>query len=450
MRTEGDPRKGGDPALREAIARLRDLGYTVGLYTNYVIVASNARQFAGLPMVRDPQGNYISAWWRTFVPNVGEALLIEREHAPLLAAKPGANASYCDVATHFNPWCMTDYSPEAPDAGKFRAAYEAVGQMFLNEKRAYGGPVYSEGKNHWFYAGLTDGNYAQLRGGGNDAIPNLVDFDLLKIHPLQADFGMGDTAMYYDTEPAASEPWTARGWKLDRFLAATAIYGHAGLLVMLGNDLMLKSYYLIQQLQSHYVLEPVEDLRYHAHGRLHSPSEAIANDAHTQAQIYVRYRNGCKVWANLHREEPWTIDFGGEPLVLPPNSFAARAGGEAPLTEYSALKDGHRVDYVASPAYVYVDARGTLTTFPGVQTDGAVAVRPWAKETLEVLAIEASAIRLNRQHYFPQGLGPEPWPVVDLNDQPVREIPPQLDGDWLVLEGLRPLERVRIPVPHQP
>lgn len=450
MRTEGDPQKGGDAALREAISQLHALGYTIGLYTNYVTVASNARQFAELPMVRDQQGNYISCWWRTFVPNPGEALLIEQEHAPLLARKFGATASYCDVATHFNPWCLTDYSPESPGAGRFWAAYEALGRMFLNEKRAYGGPVYSEGKNHWLYAGLTDGNYAQLRGGGNDTLPNLVDFDLLKIHPLQADIGMGDTAMYFDSGPAASEPWTARDWKLDRFLAATAIYGHAGLLVMLGNDIMLKSYYLIQQLQSHYVLEPVEDIRYHADGRFHSPSEAVANDAYQQGHIYVRYRNGCEVWANLNREEPWTIDFGGQPLVLPPHSFAARADGARPLIEYSALKDGHRVDYVASPAYVYVDARGTLTTFPEVQTDGAVAIRLRAPGTVEVLSIDASAIRLNWRHYFPQGSaqGIQSLAVMDLNDRAVRGIPFQQDGDWLVLDGLQPLKRVRIPGPR--
>lgn len=54
----------------------------------------------------------------------------------------------------------------------------------MNERKAYNGPVYSEGGHHWWYAGLLDGNYA------NDdllKLPIFPDFNLLKIHPLEMD-----------------------------------------------------------------------------------------------------------------------------------------------------------------------------------------------------------------------------------------------------------------------
>ena len=34
------------------------------------------------------------------------------------------------------------------------------GEIMLHQKRVWNGPVYSEGRNHYYYSGLTDGNYA--------------------------------------------------------------------------------------------------------------------------------------------------------------------------------------------------------------------------------------------------------------------------------------------------
>ena len=46
----------------------------------------------------------------------------------------------------------------------FRTAWACYAQVLWNECRAYGGPIFSEGRSHWFYAGLVSGNYAQITG----------------------------------------------------------------------------------------------------------------------------------------------------------------------------------------------------------------------------------------------------------------------------------------------
>src|SRR5690606_35019877 len=109
------------------------------------------------------------------------------------------------------------------------------GKLLLNEREVYQGPVYSEGKRHWFYAGLVDGNYGQMNHPQSSEIPFLVDFDLLKMHPLEMDAGMGMPSMFFKD---GAEP------NLDQYLATTLAYGHIGLLDYRGLANELKTYYM--------------------------------------------------------------------------------------------------------------------------------------------------------------------------------------------------------------
>ena len=102
----------------------------------------------------------------------------------------------------------------------------------------------------------------------------------------------------------------------------------------------------------------------------------------------------------------------GDLLWLPPNGYFGCTCDEKVLT-YSGLIDGHRVDYVSSPEYVFLDARGKETSLGGVSTnkvcvqtaDGKRTVvieetvnmhewraicadlRPWAKESVWLVLI---------------------------------------------------------------
>lgn len=58
------------------------------------------------------------------------------------------------------------------------------------------------------------------------------------------------------------------------------------------------------------------------------------------------------------------------------------------LLEFSAALDGHRIDYVESPSYDFLDARGTFVRQPRLAADGAVAAIKHADGTLEVIPVD--------------------------------------------------------------
>ena len=90
-------------------------------------------------------------------------------------------------------------------------------------------PVYSEGGHHFFYSGLSDGNYAQDRGYNFFTMPWIVDFDLLKIHPKECNFGMGLLPMFSPGKmyQPNTEPVGGIEELVDCFLTAVVAFGHA-------------------------------------------------------------------------------------------------------------------------------------------------------------------------------------------------------------------------------
>jgi len=203
-----------------------------------------------------------------------------------------------------------------------------------------------------------------------------VDFDLLKMHPLMTDFGMGMPSMFYprrggewQTDRRRTSPW------LDRFLTSTLAFGHIGFLPLeWGFDGALKAYYTTNAVQQHYALVPVEAIRYFDGQRLLTTSEAIRTGAHKRGQVYVRYRSGLQLWCNLSFDQDWQVECDGQTYLLPPTGHLAFLEGK--LLQYSAMVDGRRMDYVRSPDYVYVDTRDRLAAVGPVVCKGAVAIKP--------------------------------------------------------------------------
>ncbi|MDH7569851.1 MAG: hypothetical protein QHJ73_09730, partial [Armatimonadota bacterium] len=267
----------------------------------------------------------------------------------------------------------------------------AYGEIMLNEKRVYRGPVYSEGRQHWYYCGLTDGNYAQDPSASLPVSPWLVDFDLRKLHPLCCNFGMGNLEMFYGRGKGLGETPAERDTALDRFLAATVAFGHTGFLVREGGIASAaRSYFMLQQLQKHYAQQRVVSIRYAAHdGTLLDTSAAVASGVHARSQLAVRYDNGLLVAVNGHPAETWHFRHGSIAVDLPPNGYVATfpRNTKSKLWVMSALRDGHRVDYADTPEYVYADGRGVFTRFEKVACDGPVVVHPRAGGALEVIPV---------------------------------------------------------------
>ncbi|NMC21688.1 MAG: hypothetical protein GYA33_14855, partial [Thermogutta sp.] len=385
FRTRAAPGKGGDEAQAEYARKVRALGFRYGIYNNYTDFAP-VNEFWHEDMVtRLPDGNWQTAWPRCYNPKPARAVEYEARLAPIIQEKFQLDTAYCDVHTAVRPWSYVDYDARVPGAGTFAATFYAYGEIMLHQKRTWNGPVYSEGNNHWYYCGLTDGNYGQDQLAHLSERPWLVDFDLRKLHPLCCNFGMGNPEMFFGKE-GLGKTAEDREARLDRFLAATLAFGHTGFLVLHGGmATAARSYFNLQQVHAAYAQAAAKDIRYADEGgKLLDSSAALATGAFTRSQIRTRYSNGLTVTVNGHPEENWAVDG----MVLPPNGWLARSD-DGDLLAYSALVDGRRADYVDSPAYVYADGRGRFTRFPKAACDGQMIAHKREDGRFEVIPVGA-------------------------------------------------------------
>ncbi len=255
----------------------------------------------------------------------------------------------------------------------------------LHQKKTWNGPVYSEGNNHWYYCGLTDGNYGQDQLARLNEKPWLVDFDLRKMHPLCCNFGMGNPGMFFGRKAQMGRTPEQQQARLDQFLAGTLAFGHTGFLVRQGGiENTLRSYFGLQQIHARYAQAAVADIRYaDADGNLLDSTAAVATDAYRRSQIVTRYDNGLEVTVNGHPEETWVT---GD-ARLPPFGWFARDARAGDLLAFSALVNGHRADYVDSPAYLYADPRGRFVRFEKAACDGTLVVRRLENGVTEVIPV---------------------------------------------------------------
>ena len=383
FRTRTAPGRGGDPSQAEYSRKLHALGYRYGIYNNYTDFASVNEFWDEDRVGRTSDGNWQGAWARCYGPKPARSVEFEARLTPIIQEKFKLSTAYCDVHTAVTPWSRTDYDARVPGAGTFAAVFYSYGEIMLHQKKTWNGPVYSEGNNHYYYCGLTDGNYAQDQAYRLPVNPWLVDFDLLKMHPLCCNFGMGNTGMFYGHDEGVGATPAEQDSKLDRFLAATVAFGHPGFLVGGPIRTTVRAYYTIQQLHTNYTLETAKEIRYADEtGKLLDTTAAVATGAYARSQIVTTYSNGLKVWVNGNTKETWKTP----EAELPPNGWFAKAA-DGKLTVFSALKDGRRADYVDSPAYVYVDGRGAFTRFPKGASDEAMIALKRDDGKVEVIPV---------------------------------------------------------------
>jgi hypothetical protein len=380
FRTIPAPGKGGDEGQREYAAKMQELGIRYGLYNNYTDLAPvNSRWDEGM-VTRLPDGSWQTAWFRCYAPKSARVVGMEPAITRIIQDKFRLSTAYCDVHTAITPWMRVDFDARIPGAGTVLSQFYAYGQLMLHQQEVWNGPVYSEGGNHYFYCGLITGNKSDDRGYDLTNGPWLVDFDLRKLHPLGCDLGLGKRGTF---ARETGGDLTEEDW--DRFFAGTIAFGHAGKFFNFpGNlsPLTIRSYYMLQQLQSSYCNALVKDIRYaDANGNLLEVSAAVATGAYERSRLRVEYDNGLVVWVNGHREEePWEIPSA----VLPPDGYYAR-NRDGSLEVFSALRDGHRADYVHAAEYDYIDGRGRWTETSRLASDGKLIVLKREGGSLEVI-----------------------------------------------------------------
>ena len=382
MRLRASPQKGGDAKLQWYIQAQNALGWLQGTYSNYTDFAPVNTNWSPDHVQREPNGEWRRAWPRNYALKPAKAVEFDEYYAKRIKEKYGIRMSYTDVHTAVAPWRYCDFDARVPGAGTFAATFYAYGQLLLNDQRVYG-PTQSEATYQWLYAGLESGSYGWVYTPVNLLThPPDVAFKLLKIHPLEAGYGMGYTYYYLSQLDEKWKESPKRRDYVDLFLATTIAYGNLGWLVNdwglddeFGVAAMARSYYMMQQLQQQYAFVTPKRIEYASGDRMVSPSEAHATGAIAASRLHVEYENGTHVWVNRGREGSWTVrDPEGRPIELPVNGWLA-VNAKNGLYEFSALVGGRRIDFVNAPEYEFLDGRGAWTEHGRLAAKGSVARR---------------------------------------------------------------------------
>jgi len=434
LRLRAAPQKGGDAGLRRYIQAQNALGWLQGTYTNYTDFAPVNTNWNPDYVQREPSGEWRRAWPRNYALKPAKAVEFDQFYAPRIKETYGVRMSYTDVHTAVAPWAYCDFDARVPGAGTFAATFNAYGQLLLNDQRIYG-PTQSEGTYQWLYAGLESGTYGWVYTDVNLLVHPLdVAFMLMKIHPLEANYGMGYTDYYLSRLDPQWKQSPKRRDYVDLFLATAIGYGNLGWLVKdwgledeFGVEAMARSYYMMQQLQQQYAFVAPRRIEYAgADGCRLSPSEAHATGAIADSRLHVEYENGTHVYVNRAKQGVWKVADGeGRPVELPVNGWLAFNAG-AGFYEASALVGARRVDYVRAPEYEFLDGRGAWTEQGRLAAAGAVARRDRVPGVVELVDIYGN----RRIAFEASGEGTllaYDWEGTNLGDVPFKPLRP---GWW--------------------
>jgi len=354
-------RLGGDAAMNELAATAARLGYLFALHENYVDYYTNYDAFDANDIALDAQGKRQLAWFnpgtrlQSFAVKPTAIARLAATQSPVIHERFGTSACFLDVHSAVAPWFHVDQRAGEPGAGLFATVWEAHKALWQYERQTHQGPVFGEGNRHMYWSGLLDGAEAQFGQGWPDnegmTAPLLVDFDLLKIHPLQLNHGMGYFERWWPIKGYGNLPPLV---VLDQYRMQEAIFAHAGFLnvnmVRDGRPAWLEHHLLTPLTQRIAAAKPVR-IDYLCDGRwLDATGAAKAGDFRRPR---VKYDNELTLVANDSPDE-WNIDG----LTLPRFGWLAQGAG---LKAYTAMRDGVVVDFAQTPDSVFVNARGANT-----------------------------------------------------------------------------------------
>ena len=392
FRTRPAPKKGGDKGQYDYARQMIDtLGFRYGPYNQFTDLAPVNEYWSADHVARRADGDLLHSWARCYSPKPLYAVEMCEKLTPQIQEKFHFNTAYCDVHTAVSPWGRTDYDARVPGAAMFAQTFYAYGEIMLIQKKCWGGPVYSEGGCHWLYCGLTDGNYAQDQPYQMPDNPWLVDFDLLRLHSLCCNFGVGSLSMFYGRDNAPKGKWNY----IDPFVACTVAFGHPPFLLF-NNDVSY-GYFMLQALAARYTMADAESIRYaDANGAFHSTSHAVASGDYRRSQIATRYSDGTVTVVNGSRDGEWlSFRRGKGKIVLPPYGFFGLASDAC---SFNGTRDGVRMAFARGPEYSFLCSRETgknkwvETPFGG--TDGEMTRLFEPGGTEEVIPLAAKKIML--------------------------------------------------------
>lgn len=360
---------------------IKELGYLFGAYSDLRDWFPLNEFFDENCVALRPNGDLAEGWFGNY--------RAKANYLPVLARLVGEKAHkyYAPDSAY-----MDTHSCQRPDASDFEAGVPGAGiardQIYFNgdsmlETRKWYGTVMSEGAVRWMYAGIADMDYASLfMGEDASKIPPLVDFDLLKIHPLNHGTMMGYApSVFFRDAQQANRLYGDKGeWpapvEFHQYVSASLAYGH---MLIIGYSYlpplsrMIQLYALMQGVQKEYLTDRVTEIHYHNGRNFVSTSQALREDSRKLGRVRVRYSRGLTVHINYNPEQEWEV----EGYRLPPYGWLITKPGE--ILAFSALIDGRRVDYTRCPEYIYLNAGDRPARVEAVEAQGAVWLKREAK-----------------------------------------------------------------------
>jgi hypothetical protein len=347
---------GGDAGMKSLVAEAQKDGFDIALHENYVDYYPNYSGFTDADIAKASDGSRINAWYnpgtkiQSFAEKPTRILSLAGQWSPQVEQLYAPADCYLDVHSAVPPWFHVDFDASQPGAASFQTARAAHTALWAYERRLHHGPVFGEGLNHWYWSGLLDGVEAQFGVGWPQnaglTAPLLVDFDLLKIHPLQLNHGMG----YYNRW-SPGDPNADLIHQLDIYRMQEVAYGHEGFLTSpnwSNPALAFEEARLLPIVTSHTSTADVVAIDYENGGHWRNVSDTIRYGGDF-SRVRVLYSNGITIWAN---SSAGPMQAGG--FTLPSNGWLAKGDGIAAGT---VQRTGRIIDFAQSAASVYLNAR---------------------------------------------------------------------------------------------
>jgi hypothetical protein len=351
-----NPDLGGGTGLQAAMAQGRANGCLMAVHENYVDYYPDYPEFNPAAVALNSDGSQMLAWLnpltgiQAFATKSSLMVANAQQQSPLIHASYGTTADYLDVNSAAPLSSFGDMDASSPQAGLQAAWFQNSQALWAYERNTHNGPVLGEGADHWYYSGLLDGVEAQLGAGGfptnSDAsLPLFVDFDLLKIHPLQVNHGMG----YYDRW-TLSGTWTMTTAQMDAYRMQEIAFGHAPFLTtgMWNNiPLALAESNLVSPVAASYGMADATSIQYLLNGTWTSSSVAALSGDFTQVQV--AYNNGLTLVANAS-----ATPLAWNNLTIPQYGWAAES---ANVLAYTAQCGSTICDYAQTATSIFANAR---------------------------------------------------------------------------------------------
>jgi len=361
---------------------IKSLGYLFGAYSDLRDFYPFNEFFDENRIALDSGGGWAPGWFGSYRTKPNFMPVLARLVGEKVHALYPPDAVYMDTHTCARPIAV-DFEAGVPGAGVARDQIYFNMQCILETKKWYGA-VMSEGAVRWMYAGIADMDYASLFASRPaDEMPALVDFDLLKIHPLNFGTMMGySPSVFYRR---SLEKWRAmysepgRGLapiEFYQYVAASLAYGH---MLMLGYSYVpslartIHLYALMQGVQKEYLTDAAAEIRYHDGRGFVTTGQALRERTRRLDRVRVRYTRGLTVWVNYNAAQHWRVD----EYELPPYGWLVKKPGD--VLAFSALVQGDRVDYVRCPEYIYLNTGARRVRVGPVEVAGAVWLKREAK-----------------------------------------------------------------------